>query len=118
MNVIKKEKISKMNINEMKHFQFPGIQEKSFMYLKFYKSIQKFVKNTLKIDGFLSDDIFTPSPAKLKNLLSSIINYNKIITEELISTKQLKENYDNSNLMIFSLHEELGKKKIHINELK
>lgn len=118
MKLIKKEKIMKMNINEMKHFQFTGIQDKTFLYIKFTNSIQNFLKNTLNISNFQSEDIFSPTSKKLKTILLALINYNKFNTEEQNYTKQLKESYNNSFISLADIKSEFESKKKLLNELK
>ena len=118
MNLIKKEKIVKISINEMKIFQFSGIQDKAFLYKKFYNSIEKFVKNRLKITNFLTEDIFAPTEKKLKHILSAIINYHKFITEERNSTKTMKESYYNSIENLNNISKEFDKKKVILQNLR
>ena len=118
MKIIKKEKIVKISINEMKIFQFSGIQDKAFLFKKFYNSIENFVKNKLKITTFFSEDIFSPSGQKLKQILSALINYHKFITDEQNSTKIMKENYMNSEIDLNHHKVLMQKMKLNFDNLK
>ena len=102
----------------MKNFQYSGIQDKAFLYKKFYNSVEDFIKNTLKIDNFQTDDIFTPTYPKLKIVLSALINYHKFIVDEYNSTKNMREEYSNKVNNVKQLNEEFAKKKEKLINIK
>jgi hypothetical protein len=116
MGIIKRETL-KISFQGQNHFEYLHLHDRPIYIMKLFNYSKSFVKEVLKVENYISADLFTPKPLKTKKILNSLINYDRFKKSQKGFYQTMRSDFENSLGFYNKASEECRQERANLDKL-